>query len=557
MRTARVLARLLAWGLVALALAIALFFRLTLSVSADLALGRERLLAGDVASADAAFARAARWPGAATEARAGRAAAAARAGRVVTEAIPLAALEALAPEALLLSALDEGGLGAATAMADLARRAGHPVGSLYAAALAFERGDETAARAIAAESSVPMASRGLGARLQRALGARNAGASTFLLDRHGELVATVARGAVAAEIDAAPFLAGVLERLPALPAGEAVRLSIDLSLSRAAREALDGRRGSIVLLEPRTGEVLVAVSDESTSAAEGAAAFTQKREPASVAKVLTAAAAYRAGIDADAEIARMTCTGVERYGGRPLWCAWPAGPLAGLDHALAVSCNVAFANLGVRVGARRLVDEYRRWGFDGDAGVLLGASGRVHTSPRTARQLADLSVGLELADVTPLHAALLAVVVANEGRLPEPVLVTGSCGPLGLADSPLPRPAGREVLAPAIARRLGQAMGAAAAYGTGAGLAPPGFPIAVKTGTAAERGSGYHVNYIGAGPWPHATIAFCLRVTDERSSPAVTRAAREVAHRLLAALADRRPAFEAAARRRFRLGGAG
>jgi peptidoglycan glycosyltransferase len=221
-----------------------------------------------------------------------------------------------------------------------------------------------------------------------------------------------------------------------------------------------------------------------------------------------------------------------------------------------VSCNVAFANLGVRLGAGRLLEEYRRWGFDAGPEALLGASGRVHT-PRTPRQLADLSVGLELADVTPLHAALLASVIANEGRLPGPALVTGSCGPLGLADTPLTHPASRDVLEPAVARRLGQAMRAVAVYGTGAGLAPPAFPVAIKTGTAAERGRGYHVNYIGVGPWPDPAIAFCVRVTNERTSPAVNSAAREVTRRLLAALADRRTALDAVARRRRRLAGAG
>ena len=109
------------------------------------------------------------------------------------------------------------------------------------------------------------------------------------------------------------------------------------------------------------------------------------------------------------------------------------------------------------------------------------------------------------------------------------------------------------VLAPALARRLGRAMEAAATQGTGAGLAPPGFPVAIKTGTAAERGRGYHVNYIGVGPWPDPVIAFCVRVTNERTSPAVTRAAREVTRRLLAALADRRTALEATARRHRRV----
>ena len=118
----------------------------------------------------------------------------------------------------------------------------------------------------------------------------------------------------------------------------------------------------------------------------------------------------------------MTCGGVERYGGKPLWCAFAAGPLEGLDHALALSCNVAFANLGTRLGNRAHGGGVPPWGFDAGGGALLGAAGRVHTPPRTPRQLADLSVGLELADVTPLHAALLAAVVANDGRMPEPRL---------------------------------------------------------------------------------------------------------------------------------------
>ena len=83
----------------------------------------------------------------------------------------------------------------------------------------------------------------------------------------------------------------------------------------------------------------------------------------------------------------MTCTGVERYGGKPLWCAWPAGPLEGLDHALAVSCNVAFANLGsARSAPERLVEEYRLWGFDAggfprSSARRAGCTRRRHAAP--------------------------------------------------------------------------------------------------------------------------------------------------------------------------------
>jgi len=527
---------------------------LRLRAVTDLALGRERLLAGDVDAAGAAFARARRWPGAAEAARAGLGWTSARAGRdagslPVPERLGLASVPG---EALLLSALDAQQFDAAAAVARLMRRSGDPLGALYQAVAALESGDESLAREAAAASRVPLASRGPGASLARALAARDAGARTLLLDERGELVATVDAGGTLREAPEAaglvPGLLGLLGRLEATGGALAVRLSVDLELSRAALWALGDARGSIVLVDAASGLVRVAVSDARTLARERAAVFTQRREPASIVKLLTAAAAYRAGVDPDAAIARMTCNGVERYGGKPLWCVFPGGPLAGLDDALAQSCNVAFANVGVRLGAGLVRDEYRRWGFDAGGAALLGSAGRVHTEPRTPRQLADLSIGLELVDVTPLHAALLAAVVANDGRLPEPRLLAGPCGPLGLTgareapaashDAP---PARRQVLDPAVARRLRRAMEAVARSGTGAFLAPPGFEVAMKTGTAAERGQGYHVNYIGLGPLPAATLAFCVRVTHGPTSPAVTTEARAVTRRLLAALASRRP----------------
>jgi peptidoglycan glycosyltransferase len=540
LKAARLVSRLAAWGLAALALGAALLSWLALRASADLAGGRERLLAGDVGSARRAFERASRWPPARAAAEAGLAVVEARDGQSVAEVVPPAFLAGLGAEALVTSAIEDGRLAAAAALADLADRSGFPAAALYAAALELDRGDAASARKAVARSRVPLASRGLGVRLARALAALDAGRTVLLLDRHGEMVATAARaGGVEVEQGLTPLLGGVVDRMPPLPAGKAVRLSVDLSLSRAALQALAGHRGSIVLVEPATGAVLAAVSDERTAAADAAAAFDQRLEPASIAKILTTAAAYRAGIDPDSLISRMTCTGVERYGRKPLWCAWPAGPLEGLDHALSVSCNVAFANLGVRVGADRLVEEYRRWGFDAGDEAFLGAAGRLDATPRTPLDVADLSVGLELPEVTPLHAALIAATVANGGRLEEPRLVTGGCGLLGLSDTPLARGPARAVLDPAVARRLLQAMRAVAERGTAAGLAPARFPVAMKTGTGADRGV-YHVNYIGAGPLPEPTVAFCVRVTNGSSSPAVSKAAREVTRRLLAGLAERR-----------------
>jgi len=169
--------------------------------------------------------------------------------------------------------------------------------------------------------------------------------------------------------------------------------------------------------------------------------------------------------------------------------------------------------------------------------------------PRNARELADLSIGLTYSDITPLHAALLATVVADDGTMPEPRVVEGTCGPLGLRDTPVPAAPPVPVVDADTTRHLLRAMRAVAIYGTGAGIASPELPVAMKTGTAAEYRRGYHVNYVGFAPPEDPVVAFCIRVTHRPTSHAVTRAAREVARALLAGLADRRLALARAARR--------
>jgi len=496
--------------------------------------------------------RAERWPGAAREARSGLALVDAISGVPPARTPSAADLAASRPIVLLETALGRGDVTAARAIAQTLLRAGHPLGPVYASALALERGDDEEAWRLAAQSPAPLGTYPLGSELERTLDARARGARAMVRDRNGALVGTLgADGSV-------EVAAGLDPRLVEQPLGEVkwtgaerggVRLTLDLGLSHVAAAALGDSRGTVVLLEPRTGAVLAAVSDERTARSERAAAFRQRREPASIAKVLTAAAAYRAGIDADAEIGGMRCRGVERFGGQPLWCSWPAGPLAGLDHALAVSCNTSFATLGARVGRERLLDEFRRWGFDAAPDALFGAAGHIHPVPRNARQLADFSIGLTHSDITPLHAALLATVVADGGTMPEPRLVFGSCGPLGLSDVPEPLVAPRPVLDRETVAPLLKAMSAVAVYGTGSGLAPAALPVAMKTGTAAEHRMGYHVNYIGLAPPEDPVVAFCVRVTHRPTSRAVSRAAREVTMALFAGLADRRGSLERAARR--------
>jgi peptidoglycan glycosyltransferase len=235
----------------------------------------------------------------------------------------------------------------------------------------------------------------------------------------------------------------------------------------------------------------------------------------------------------------MVCNGSHRYEGGILWCSYPAGPLTGgLKQAFALSCNVAFANLAIEVGWRGMVDELRRWGFDRAPEEVPGA-GRVLKTQGTQRDLASLGIGLDATAITPLHAALLGSALAT-GAMPEPALLSAEDGALGLSPQKVPPRPPRRILEPDWVPRIQQALtGVVEEGGTAEGVAPESFPVVMKTGTASAPGLGYHVNYVGAGPLPHPTIGFAVRVTHQPTSHRVRDAAQGVLADLLEALGRR------------------
>jgi hypothetical protein len=420
--------------------------------------------------------------------------------------------------------------------------AGDPEGPAYEAAALVELGRDADARALAAAK--PDAFRaGLGGEVAAVLDVLARGGATIVRDRAGRLLggATAAGELVPAAGIApewvprralAPFARADGERAPG------ARLALDLGLTRLAAESLAGRRGTIVLIDPVSGALLAAVSDAASFGAGGTPAFDQQREPASIQKLITATAALRAGLDPDAEIAKMTCAGHATYGAGSLWCPFPGGRLGGLGHALAISCNVAFANLGLRLGRPALLAELKRYGFGSDA----PGAGRVRQPQGDERQLADLSVGLTATELTPVHAARMAAVFAT-GLMPEVVLASADDGRMGRSPSPTALAHEREgasdphvvedAWVPVMQRAMEPVTGPG---GTAEGVEPASFPVVMKTGTASEPGQGYHTNYIGVGPMPSPTVAYCVRITNGSSSPAVTRSSREALAALLAGL---------------------
>ncbi|HEX9641937.1 MAG TPA: penicillin-binding transpeptidase domain-containing protein, partial [Candidatus Krumholzibacteria bacterium] len=404
--------------------------------------GQTALLDGQADAARESFERLLWSPTRWREARTGLSLVHALDGTATTSEVPIAAqLDGFQLPLLLHEALTRGDFAGTARLAEFTPETLFPEAGLYHAAAQLERGDTSSARRLFASVAPALRSTALGRRIDLALDSDERGARTLVLDRNGTVAGHVddlGRFELAPGVESA-WLPEVVRPLVAQAQKQGVatlRLSTDLLLSRIARGALGHYRGTIVLVDITSGDVLVAVSDDATLRRIGTPAIEQFREPASIAKLITTTAALRHGIDPDSAIRAMDCRGALRYSSGTLWCPSSRGDMRGLDHALAISCNTTFARLGELIGRERLLAEFRRFGFDRGSLDLPG-SGHILHPDGDSRQLADLSIGLEATDISPLHATLLAAVFGNGGAMPQPRFVTAYDGRLGLSPRPV------------------------------------------------------------------------------------------------------------------------
>lgn len=303
--------------------------------------------------------------------------------------------------------------------------------------------------------------------------------------------------------------------------GASLVLTIDERAQRAAYEGLaaTGRMGAAVALDPKTGAILAMASypsyDPNAYATFDSAelarvdwelrndparpllnrAVERTYPPGSAFKAITAAAALAAGMAAPADevpaprTLRLPGTDVRlrNFGGRP--CGDGTPPLA---QAFLLSCNTAFARLGLRLGAARLREQAEAFGFgDAELTVPLPVARSVFPAEPDRPQTALAAIGQYDVRATPLAIAMISAAIGNGGTLMRPYLVQE----VRLADGTLIEEARPTVYGtpvdPVVAGRLAAMMVMVTAPGgTGARAAIPGVRVAAKTGTAENAADG-------------------------------------------------------------------
>ena len=284
-------------------------------------------------------------------------------------------------------------------------------------------------------------------------------------------------------------------------------------------------------IDPQTNEILAIAN----SGGNENRAFDREYEPGSVIKVITGLNALTSGADVKSMFP-YECKGYLLIDGRHFgdWVPYGHGKLNSIDDALAVSCNVFFADLGLHLGRDRLEQFMHSAGFDAQVnlGIFQVPLGRIVGPVFNNFETGFLAIGLQHEQINAIHLAMLASMMANRGVLTTPRLVRERRSILGDVIG-TPQQQGKTRIASAsAAEQMIAAMQAVASEPRGTGRRAPveGLTVAMKTGTAGERQEGLDGLIMAFAPVQNPKIAFGLIA--EGAGPAEFVAAR-IAHDFL------------------------
>lgn len=324
-------------------------------------------------------------------------------------------------------------------------------------------------------------------------------------------------------------------------AGYDLHLTVDLGLQELAESLLAGRRGAIVVSDPRTGDVLALASSPTYRPGDFAAGIDAGKwnalataedhpllnraiqcsyPPGSTFKLVTATAALEEDLVQPGEKMPQPCGGVFAFGRWLFHCWNPAGhgPLD-IAGGLRNSCNVFFFQVGLKVGIDNLNKYSRVYGYGSRTGINLAHenAGRIPDRKRLERrwknkwprgEILNNAIGQGQVLFTPIQETVAFGAFANGGTVYAPRLVTHVTGRDGRIRAAFPpKVKGRLDLKPVTRATVLRGL-----IGVGNRYGPNPNYIAGKTGSAENPFGKTHAWFTGFAPAYAPRVTVCILV---------------------------------------------
>lgn len=296
--------------------------------------------------------------------------------------------------------------------------------------------------------------------------------------------------------------------------GNDLRTTLDVELQSHASSLLEGHKGSIIVMNPKTGEIYAMVakpafnpntiSEDWESLINDANSPLLNRStqglytPGSVIKIITATAIMESTDRVDlnyndegkTEIEGYTINNFEHQAHGDINMMW----------ALVHSSNTYFVDKALEVGSLKMSDIFERFMFNRKIGFDLPVE--VSKSPfmdgMSKTDLAAAAYGQGTTLVTPLNMAMSVSALANEGKMVKPILVNRIIKKDGELVRDVNTNVLSEVTTPEIANTLKEYMKTVVENYHTAQI--PGLESGGKTGTAETASGLTHAWYVGFAP---------------------------------------------------------
>jgi penicillin-binding protein 2 len=334
------------------------------------------------------------------------------------------------------------------------------------------------------------------------------------VERQYNAVLMGTNGSRQAVVDSRGREVGRLGETDAVP-GKPLKLTIDIDLQIAAEEALEGKNGAIVAMDPHTGEILAMVSGPAFDPNEFAVRVSREEwnklvndpdkpllnkaiqaqlAPGSTFKVIMSVAGWQEGIAQDLHV---NCTGSAEFYGRRFgcWVKHGHGPVE-LEKAIYESCDVFFYTLAEKLGIERIAKYATMLGLgqktgidlpNEAAGVMPSEEWKIRNFKQKwfAGETISVGIGQGAIAITPVQLLRAVAAVSMGGRLVVPHVVNPDVLPSGYVETAnytevknVPfDPAGWTFITDAMTKVLEP-------DGTAPSARVPGIDIAGKTGSA-------------------------------------------------------------------------